>query len=365
MRCNWISYFQIYYKNGLQQLILPMNWDLKLKIKYWVCLSLLGISMNSFGQDPLFSQYYAQALHINPGFAGISYAPRFELIYRNQWPLIQNSAGGYVTYAVSYDQFFKNINSGIGFQLLADDAGGGLLKTLKAAATYGYQAQISDDNYLRGGIEVGFVQTNYAWDKFIFGDQLDPEFGSVSPGGTPYSSEEIRPDKTQASYLDIGTGLVYYNPYFNIGISAKHVNTPQNDILKINPTTYSGIPVRWVIHGSAQIDFGSFGKQLSILSPSILLAKQAEFFQLNIGAQYQFSTVFAGLWYRQAKKNPDALIGLVGFKKGVWKFGYSYDYTLSSLGNGTGGSHELSLGIFLGEIWKEKKNINDCFDAFR
>lgn len=182
MRCNWISYFQIYYKNGLQQLILPMNWDLKLKIKYWVCLSLLGISMNSFGQDPLFSQYYAQALHINPGFAGISYAPRFELIYRNQWPLIQNSAGGYVTYAVSYDQFFKNINSGIGFQLLADDAGGGLLKTLKAAATYGYQAQISDDNYLRGGIEVGFVQTNYAWDKFIFGDQLDPEFGSVSPG---------------------------------------------------------------------------------------------------------------------------------------------------------------------------------------
>lgn len=45
---------------------------------------------------------------MNPGFTGLSFAPRFEMIYRNQWPLIDKSFAGYVTYGLSYDQFFKN-----------------------------------------------------------------------------------------------------------------------------------------------------------------------------------------------------------------------------------------------------------------
>ncbi|HEX5625148.1 MAG TPA: PorP/SprF family type IX secretion system membrane protein, partial [Saprospiraceae bacterium] len=257
------------------------------------------------------------------------------------------------------------INSGIGFQLQADDAGGGLLKTIKAAGTYGYQARISEKNYLRGGIELGWVQTNYDWDRLVFGDQLDPEFGPISPGGTPYPTGEIRPDKTQVSYLDIGTGLLYYNPLFNIGVSAKHINTPQNDILKINPTSYTGIPVRWVVHGSMQLDLDRRRSRTALLSPAFLLARQSGFFQLNLGAQMQFSTVFAGLWYRQARQNPDALIGVFGFKKGLWKMAYSFDYTLSSLGISQGGSHEISMGIYLDEIYREKPDINDCFEAFR
>ena len=323
------------------------------------------ISTSIYGQDPLFSQYYAQPMHINPGFAGISYAPRIEMVYRNQWPLIQGSFTGYVTSAISYDQFFKKYNSGIGIQLLADNSGGGLLKSWKIAGTYGYQARIDDDNFLRGGIELGFVQTSYDWEKFIFGDQLNEEFGPISPGGTPYPTGEIRPDQTQLTYLDIGTGLLYYNPYFNLGISAKHINTPRNDILKINGSSYSGIPIRWVIHGSMQWDLSKSSRVKSILSPALMIATQSKFLQVNIGAQYQISTIFAGVWYRHTRKNPDAIIGVFGFKKGAWKLGYSFDYTLSDLGIDQGGSHELSLGIYLDEILKEKPNIQDCFEAFR
>lgn len=317
------------------------------------------------GQDPLFSQYYAQPMHINPGFAGISYAPRIEMVYRNQWPSIDQSFAGYVTSAISYDQFFKKYNSGLGIQLLADNSGSGLLKSWKFAATYGYQARISGDNFLRGGIELGYVKTSYDWDKFIFGDQLNEEFGPISPGGTPYPTGEIRPDQTQVSYLDIGTGLLYYNPYFNIGISAKHINTPRNDILKINGSSYSGIPIRWVFHGSIQWDLSRSSRVKSILSPAFMIASQSKFLQLNIGTQYQLSTVFAGIWYRYTRKNPDALIGLIGIKKGAWKFGYSFDFTISDLGINQGGTHEVSLGIYLDEIIKEKPNIQDCFEAFR
>lgn len=343
-----------------------MNEYLRVRIIKTSCiLSLCFFSFYTNAQDPLFSQYYAQAMHMNPGFAGISYAPRFELVYRNQWPLVDRSFAGYVTYALSYDQFFKKYNSGLGIQLLADDAGGGLLKTWKLAGTYGYQAQISDDNYIRGGIELGLVQTNYAWEKFVFGDQIDPEFGPISPGGSPYPTGEIRPDQTAVNYLDIGTGLLYYNPYFNLGIAAKHINTPRNDILRINGSSFTGIPIRWVFHGGLQWNLAKSTREISVLSPAFMIASQSEFFQLNIGAQYQFSTVFAGMWYRHTRKNPDALIGVLGFKKGAWKVGYSFDYTLSDLGIQQGGSHELSIGIYLDAIIKEKLNIQDCFQAFR
>lgn len=331
-----------------------------------LCIAMQGIFLNTLnGQDPLFSQYYSQAIHINPGFAGISFAPRFEVAYRNQWPLVHRSFAGYVTYSLSYDQFFKDYNSGLGIQILADNSGGGLLKSWKIAGTYGYQARISGNNFLRGGIELGLVRTSYDWDKYIFSDQIDPEFGPISPGGNPFPTGEIRPDQTELSYLDIGTGMLFYNPHFNFGISAKHLNTPKNDILKVNGSSYSGIPIRWVFHGGFQWDLSRSSRINSILSPGFMLAVQSKFLQLNIGTQYQISKLFAGLWYRYAKQNPDAIIGVFGIKSGAWKIGYSFDFTLSDLGIEQGGSHELSLGIYLSEIMREKANISDCFEAFR
>lgn len=344
--------------------LLRLRQNFNSHVSGWLLLFYFIMSVKTGqAQDPLFSQYYAMPMHINPGFSGISYAPHVEMVYRNQWPVLNPTAPAYVTYALSYDQFFKSANSGIGFQLLADDAGGGLLKTIKGAFTYGYQVMMQKNQYLRGGIELGFVQTRYGWDKFIFGDQLHPEFGLLSPGGTPILSQEIRPDKVQASYLDIGTGLLYFTPDWNVGLSAKHINAPSNDILKVNASAYNGIPIRWVLHGSGRwaIDRGN----KVFLNPSFLLAKQSSFFQANLGGQLELGNFFTGIWYRLAKDQSDAFIGLVGIRKDAWKFSYSFDYTTSDLGIGTGGSHELSIGIFLERIRKQKVDISDCFEAFR
>ncbi len=55
--------------------------------------------------------------------------------------------------------------------------------------------------------------------------------------------------------------------------------------------------------------------------------------------------IVGGLWYRQAEKNSDAFIALVGFQQNMVKFGYSYDITLSKLSNATSGSHEFSFAL--------------------
>ncbi|RME01149.1 MAG: type IX secretion system membrane protein PorP/SprF, partial [Bacteroidetes bacterium] len=44
----------------------------------------LGVCLRA--QDPVFTQFNATPLAINPAFAGTTHAPRFAASYRNEWP---------------------------------------------------------------------------------------------------------------------------------------------------------------------------------------------------------------------------------------------------------------------------------------
>jgi hypothetical protein len=48
-----------------------------------------------------------------------------------------------------------------------------------------------------------------------------------------------------------------------------------------------------------------------------------------------------GLWHRVG----DSFIGLIGVETEQFKFGYSYDITLSELASPAGGAHEISFGL--------------------
>jgi len=72
-----------------------------------------------------------------------------------------------------------------------------------------------------------------------------------------------------------------------------------------------------------------------------LFQQQQKFSQLNLGLYYVKGSFVAGIWYR----NADAIIALVGIQNANFKFGYSYDVTISKLSGNTAGSHEVSLQI--------------------
>jgi len=320
------------------------------------------LSPTAQAQDPIFSQFYAAPLQLNPAFAGNSYAPNFAFNYRNQWT---NFGSAYVTFSGSYDQFVENLNSGFGIMVLADDAGQGLLKTNKISAVYSYRVQINQDYFLKLGTEASFVQARYDWDQFVFFDQLDPEFGAVTGGGTPLPTAENRPDNTSNSYVDISAGLLAYGPMFYGGISLKHLNTPNESLLGVNENISTGLPMRFTIHGGAQFNFatGNKGRNNAFLSPNIALIRQGNFGQINAGAYVGLGSIFAGAWYRHAWTNLDAAIFLIGFQKDFYKIGYSFDLTLSELANSAGGTHEVSLRINLER--DRPTNYNDCFQLFR
>ena len=326
---------------------------------FWVVTMTVG---GLDAQDPIFSQFYNAPLQLNPALAGIGHAPRFALNYRNQWPLVSDAFAAYATYSASYDQYFEDYNSGLGVQILADDAGGGLIKTNKAALFYSYNLYITNETFIKGGIEVSMLQTRVGWDKLVFGDQLDPRYGNLSPGGTPYPTEEIDPQDDQSLVFDVGFGTVLYNSNYFVGISLKHLNSPNTGILGQNEDAYDGLPTRFSLHGGYQFRLKNSDV---FVTPNAMYVKQGDFSQLNAGAYVGIQAVYAGLWYRHANTNGDAVIASVGLKKGMWKFGYSYDYTVSDFGIQNGGSHEFGMIIDLGEVRKKKTVYNDCFQLFR
>lgn len=307
-------------------------------------------------QDPIFSQFYAMPLQINPAFAGSALAPRAGLAYRNQWTGFKSA---YRTYAAYYEQSFDRLNSGIGFNVEGDNAGDGIFKTNRFSAVYAYRLRVNDFIALKLALEMGVHQVNLNWDKLLFPDQIDEVNGYV------YNTEEIRPDVTNRTELDISSGLLLLSEKFYLGVGLKHLNTPSQSILRINNNLLRGLPIRYTFHGGTEwiVKKGNKRQEASFLSPNFLYVAQNPYHQLNIGMYASLGQVFAGSWFRHTFGNSDAVILLAGFKEGPFKVGISYDATVSKLANNAGGTFELTLGIIFPK--KVRPDINDCTRMFQ
>lgn len=311
------------------------------KIFLSFCSGLLLFCLNSTGlnaQDPIYSQFYAAPLQMNAALTGTTYAPRIMLNYRNQWPGLMNA---YVTYSASYDQFVEQINSGFGLSLSADNAGDGIYRTTSIGGHYAYSIQVAENFFLRGGLEANMYQIRLDWDRLIFPNDLDPIEGIVNQG-----SGEIRPDQLTNSHLSLGTGILGYSRWGYIGVSLKHLNSPDESFLAANSIA-SIVPLRLGIQAGGQIPITSDPKKIDkqFFSPNIVYVNQGAFSQLNMGAYVRINSVFGGVWYRHAASNSDAIIAMAGVQFGVFRFAYSYDITVSGLSGISGGAHEVSLII--------------------
>ena len=60
-----------------------------------ILLTFLWINQ-TYGQDPIFTQFYSNPIYLNPAFSGTNKCPRFVMNYRNQWPAFP---GAFITTA--------------------------------------------------------------------------------------------------------------------------------------------------------------------------------------------------------------------------------------------------------------------------
>ena len=304
-------------------------------------------------------------VHVNAAFAGTVAYPNITANYRLQWPSFANA---YRTYALSYDQYLPEHRIGIGGTLISDDQAEGTLKQTKLRGLFSYNIDFGEGYRIKFGVGAGLVRHSLDWDRLIFFDQIDPQFGFVDGAGNTINSNEPRPPSTSGTYFDLDMGMLIYNPKWYAGVSIFHANGPYNGYLTDTGGTLRSLPVLLSLHAGYQIVIqkDNKGKATTFISPNLLYATQCGFHQLNLGAFLQKDVVFGGLWMRHTIENIDSWIGSVGVHVKGMRIAYSYDLTSSNLGIGsTGGSHEIGISMGLSRFEKKVSKLNDCLSLFR
>jgi type IX secretion system PorP/SprF family membrane protein len=315
------------------------------------CALILVLEGAVTAQDPQFSQFYAAPLYLNPALAGGTNQARAGLNYRNQWPSID---ANFTTLSAYFDYFIEDYNSGIGVILSQDREGLAGLRSLSLGLQYSYELSITKELGFRPGVQIGIFNRDVNFDKLTFGDQFDPNTGQL------ISQQTAETFQTQSArtFVDLSFGGVFFTKSAWLGVSAWHLTQPNQSLIGEE----SKLPVKLSLHGGFKFYMkpGTTGsgvyarKAERSISPAFQYRHQGEWDQMDLGLYFTFEPLVLGTWYRGVpfKKvgdavNNESIVLLIGFTqigaKDAINIGYSYDYTISKLGTGSGGAHEFSL----------------------
>ncbi len=310
----------------------------------------LGNRDLSAQQLPQYSQYMMNKFLINPAVAGSEGYTAFNLTAREQWIGMENSPRTYALSAQS--RILKNSfvsrgasirkkrsaasrsgKVGLGGYIFTDQSG--LVSRTGAKFTYAYHI-----SFQRGQLSFGLSGSFYQFRVDREAIRLyDPDDDLVNN----YNNRMFIPD------ADIG--VYYSDPRFYAGFSASQLFSAS---LKFGQASYENFKLlrHYYLIGGYNIDINDY----LILEPSVLL-KTSEIwkFQLDLTGQlYIYENYWAGLSYRTGA-TAGAIIIMGGVKVDKFYFGYSFDYTLSSIMRHSFGSHEFTLAVKLGDSARRYK----------
>lgn len=295
----------------------------------------LGILLSTqvFAQDPTFTQFYSNPIYLNPALAGSIGCPRVSMNYRNEWPQL---TGNYVTYSMAYDSYVKSISGGLGLIATHDVQARGTISTTMVGGIYSYNLKVNRKFSIMFGARAAYYQKYLDWSKLTFGDMIDPRRGFI------YQTGDVPRGTGRRGFFDASAGMVAYTKNFYAGLAVHHLNRPDESMI----LGQSRLPMRFTAHAGANIKIGNKGRYSNntSLMPNIIYQYQNGFQELSIGTYLKYENFTVGAWYR----NKDAFILSFGVNTDNFRVGYSYDITVSKLGQGvSGGSHEVSLGFNL------------------
>jgi type IX secretion system PorP/SprF family membrane protein len=264
-------------------------------------------------QDVLYSQYMFDKMLLNPAYSGSS---RWVVGSVKSRLHFVNLNGAPRTNIFSFQAPYQEKNIGMGAKIVQDQIA--VTSNLTATGFFSYHIGFGNGK-LSFGLEGGIISSSFNYDDLIRYDIDDPD---IPTGGQSHT----RPD--------FSTGLFYQSNSFYLGASVYHLfaSAAPGETSDFYPLVKS------------YYGMGGYYLELSndiILEPGFLM-------RYNPGAPLQadinLSLILNRLAFGISFRTGDSFIGL--FKLDVTKnlkILYSYDYTISSLGKYSNGSHEIGI----------------------
>ncbi len=305
-------------------------------------------SLFSFSQlKPQFTQYIYNGFLLNPGLSGIEDYTDLKVGFRDQWTGIPDApktffftANGPLanqnhqqnptslassTEGITSEEGLESMqpHHGIGFMAIGDKYGP--FSQISVDLTYAYHLPLSNQTSLAAGISAGI----YEW-SLNAGSLTLPNGTAIDPALK--SSSRINPD--------LNFGLWLYGHRYFLGAS----------VLGIIPVNLSPVSGSHATYSSRNYTFTA-GYKLYLtedlaLLPSVLwkyISPDPSSLDINLKASYRDR-----IWLGLSLRNQNAYSILAGVNiSSHYNIGYSYDYTTSSLGNYSGGTHEIFIGLLL------------------
>ena len=322
-----------------------------------------GLSLSASAQQrPQYSQYMMNNYLLNPAVTGVEDFLDFKAGMRRQWVGLE---GAPVTYYASahaaigkqgtiHTPFslsqpkgqrptsrgrqassrFNKVSPHHGVGALVELDKIGPLSTKGVHMSYAYHQPLAQTMRVSLGLSAGWRQFSLNADEFNTYTQNDP---AVLTGNV------------NSSNFDLGAGLWLYSPTFYVGASAAQLLGNQLDFSGTGSSEGKLLP-----HF-----FGTAGVRINVSNdfafvPSLLVkvANPAPAsFDLNLKGVYA-EAVWGGISWRQ----DDAVSVMVGGNiTPRISAGYSYDFTTSTLNKVSSGSHEVVLGLRMGNPLGESK----------
>ncbi len=288
---------------------------------YLFILSSVFAFSASAQQIALSSQYVFNEMLVNPGATGSKDYIPVQISYRKQWV---NFPGSPTTQAISSHALISE-KMGFGGTIFNDVAGPSRRTGVNINTSYHLQLDAKNDHRLGLGLGVSLTQ------RMIDVTQLTtylPEDPAVLRG----FNNQLVPD------ANFGVYYHFKNKAF-AGLSAHNLVELKRDLYSFETPFVNPLERTYYFLGGYNFSFGeNWGMKASTLVQMIETGTT----QFDVTALMTFREI---LWFGPSYRNLDAVAFLVGGQAGRFKFGYSYDYTFSDIGDYSAGSHELFLEI--------------------
>lgn len=294
----------------------------------------LYFSVIGFAQDPVFNQTDNSRNYLNPAYISTVKSFAADVSYRNQWPEL---SGNYKTLAVQVNQYLGKGN-GVSVHFVNDNASDLILKR-ELGIGYAKRISVAAKHHFSIGTQISYFSKSLMnRSDLVFGDMIDPRRGfkietqEASRGSGPRG-------------FDVNAGALYYNKYFFVGYTVKHITQPNESFIGGN----ARLPMRHGIQLGGKIKWS----QVDFI-PSVRMFVQ--------GSQF---TNFAALKvnWRKLEVNTgiqfdNGIYGGVGFNSDHFNISYNYTKSINGISS-TVSTHEIRMGCDFKLFKKENEHFFD------